>query len=212
MRKITKGEAPYELNKWVRSHPNKKYADLGEDETGVKPAIRDACLKKQYGLCAHCCKPITADNSSSHNEHVVAQRIDQNRTTDFTNIVASCETPNQCGKAHGHQPLPLTPLMDECETELKFSYSGRVRGTTARADENLDVLKLQSRSLNAARKLAIEALQYEFGTPPEEAAELDADIIKILLAELAPQKGCDLKPYAPVLVNILEHELEGMQG
>jgi hypothetical protein len=37
------------------------------------------------------------------------------------------------GGAHGSQPLPLTPLMPECETELRFKFSGRVEGLTERA-------------------------------------------------------------------------------
>lgn len=209
MRKIVKGQEPDELSTWKRANPNRRY----EHTTGiVKQAIRHACIDEQFGLCAYCCKPITPNSDSSHNEHVEAQHIAPNRTVDFGNIVASCETRGQCGKAHGNQSLPLTPLMDECETEFKFKYSGKIEGKTPRANTSIDVLKLNNQALKEARRVAIEALLYEFGCPPNETADLEADTICILLDDLAPREGCNLKPYSPVLTNILQHELRILQA
>ncbi|MFA0464707.1 TIGR02646 family protein, partial [Vibrio sp. 10N.261.45.F1] len=94
---------------------------------GVRQAIRTEALAEQHFLCGHCCQALSGDGDC-HNEHVEAQDINQNRTLDFSNIIASCNTLNQCGDSHKSQALPLTPFMDECETDLVFKLSGRVSG------------------------------------------------------------------------------------
>lgn len=195
------------MQRWKKAHPHGRYCDIAGN---VRADIRTACIREQLGLCAYCCKPITVTNS--HNEHVQAQLTAPNLTMDYNNIVASCNTRGQCGDSHNSQPLPLTPLMDECETEIRFYYSGKVAGLTDRAEQSIDILNLKFRKLKEARKRAIEAINYEFGCPPQEAAELDSDLIEILINELSPHGKDEMKPYAPVLMNILRHELEKMKG
>jgi len=206
LRKIIKGDVPVAMKRWKRANPQGSYSDIDED---VRKDIRTACVQEQFGLCAYCCKPITAKNS--HNEHVESQKNAPKRTMDFENIVASCNTRGQCGDSHESVELPLTPLMDECETEMSFLYSGRVKGLSERAKDSINILNLGNRKLKEARKQAIEALQYEYCCPPEEAAALDAELIEILMKELSPDGSDTMKPYAPVLMNILKHELEGMR-
>lgn len=121
MRKIQKGNEPDSLKRWKRANQQQRYPDLPPAE---RREIREACIEEQYGLCAYCCHGITVDNA--HNEHVEAQNTAPGRTLDFANIVASCNHSKQCGDAHKSQALPLTSLMSECETELKFYVSGRV--------------------------------------------------------------------------------------
>ncbi|MBD8090203.1 TIGR02646 family protein [Pseudomonas fluorescens] len=203
MRKITKGDEPTTLTQWKRANPRGRYADLTHEPS---QSIRQACIEEQYGLCAYCCHEITADNA--RNEHVQAQKLAPNRTVDFSNIVASCDRLKQCDKAHGHQVLPLTPLMDECETELKFYISGRVEGLTPRATTSIQVLNLgnsheNNRALINARKTLVEALLYEGGV---ELKVEDSDLLILLMEELsAPDANNRLKPFAPVLVNVIRH-------
>ncbi|KAF1024841.1 MAG: hypothetical protein GAK37_03010 [Pseudomonas sp.] len=85
MRKIIKGDEPPTLTQWKRANPQGRYQDLTHEQ---RSPIRQACIEEQHGLCAYCCHAITLD--SSHNEHVEAQDGAQNRTVDFSNIVASC--------------------------------------------------------------------------------------------------------------------------
>lgn len=203
MRKIIKGDEPATLTQWKRANPRGRYADLTHEPS---QSIRQACIEEQYGLCAYCCHEITADNA--RNEHVQAQKLAPNRTVDFSNIVASCDRLKQCDKAHGHQVLPLTPLMDECETELKFYISGRVEGLTPRATTSIQVLNLgdshdNNRALINARKTLVEALLYEGGV---ELKVEDSDLLILLMEELsAPDANNRLKPFAPVLVNVIRH-------
>ncbi|GAB5344452.1 HNH endonuclease family protein [Pseudomonas fluorescens] len=201
MRKITKGDEPATLTQWKRANPRGRYADLTYEPS---QSIRRACIEEQYGLCAYCCHEITADNA--RNEHVQAQKLAPNRTVDFSNIVASCDRLKQCDKAHGHQVLPLTPLMDECETELKFYISGRVEGLTPRATASIRVLNLgdsqeNNRALINARKTLVEALLYEGGVELEVE---NIELLNLLMEELSvPDANNRLKPFAPVLVNVL---------
>jgi uncharacterized protein (TIGR02646 family) len=122
MRHIDKGPEPPELTAWKRANPKGNYAGLSEVE---RQAIREACTSEQFYLCAYCCQNISGLQDDTMNEHVEARRIAPQRSLDFGNLVASCTTPRQCDAAHGSQPLPLTPLMAECETELRFKLSGR---------------------------------------------------------------------------------------
>lgn len=200
MRKITKKEGfePPELTNWKHNNPNGKYKNDSDTFHDVRKAIRNATRKEQFGLCAYCCQEI--DDANSMNEHVEAQSLAPNRTLDFSNIVASCTTQKRCDKAHGSQPLPLTPLMDECETELKFYFSGKVEGLTDRARKSIDVLGLNSNAIREERKQMIENLL--FTNTPNDVNSSDNDLIAALLN---PTNG-QLQAYSPVLVNVLRQK------
>ncbi len=134
------------------------------------------------------------------NEHVLDRQAHKKHQLDFSNIVASCTTPNQCDDAHKTQELPLTPLMDECETELKFC----VKGATERAETSINVLQLSNRGLATKRKALVEALIFEKGEQPHELALLDDELIELLIDDVStPDTNGLLKPFSPVLVNIL---------
>jgi uncharacterized protein (TIGR02646 family) len=202
MRTISKGLEPPNLTAWKRSNPHQCYDQLTSD---IRRAIRQYTLKEQFYLCAYCCQRI--EDHSCHNEHVEAQRLAPKRTLDFTNIVASCSTPHQCGKAHESQPLPLTPLMTECETELQFKISGRVEGLSHQATTTIQVLNLgdhekNNRALIEKRKQLSNALLWTNSINPGEGLE-DEELLEILINELEqPQQG-KLESFAPVVINIL---------
>ncbi len=203
MRKITKGNEPAELTSWKRKNPHGRYDDLSHVERG---AINETTRKEQFGLCAYCCKKIGENDSM--NEHVEAQRLAPNRTLDFNNIVASCTSSKQCDAAHGSQPLPLTPLMDECETELKFYFSGDVEGLTDRAKQAIAVLNLNNQSLIAKRKQQIKMLVM----PPDTMESVlfwDGETIDIFISEWLQKPDDDgfLQAYSPVLVNVLRQRI-----
>lgn len=207
MRTIHKGNPPQELLTWIRNHPHGVYSDLDKTSEGreVRRAIRCAAIAEQHCLCAYCCTRI--DGSASHNEHIAAQSMAPNHTIDFTNIVASCNSRNQCGDAHGNQMLPLTPLDPACETELRFFISGAVQGMTTNATETIRVLNLNGRGPCGVRKSMVDALIYGAGESPTGLSLLDDDLLGILANELkqVDVDGC-LLPYAPILSNII-HQL-----
>lgn len=207
MRKIDKGQEPDSLSAFKRRHPLARYPDVSDAE---RQEIRHTCAAEQFYLCAYCCQRISGTNEDTMNEHVEAQDRAPNRTLDFSNLVASCTTPKQCDAAHGAQPLPLTPLMPECETELRFKLSGRVDGLTERARETIRVLNLgdteqNNKALVAKRKQLVDSLIWTHYGPNQQQLlqEEDHELLQMLIAELSqPQQG-KLEPFAPVLVNIL---------
>ena len=208
MRKIDKGNEPVVLTSWKRNHPQGRYDDLTDAE---RQAIRHACLTEQYFLCAYCCKQIGVKDDDCMNEHVEARRLAPHRSLDFSNIVASCKTPKQCDAVHGSTPLPLTPLMLECETELRFKISGRVEGLTDRAKETIRVLNLgdtehSNRSLVETRKQLINTLLMANGVDADEGLE-DEALIEMVLADIQQPTNGKLEAYAPVVVNILQQWL-----
>jgi len=117
-------------------------------------------------------------------------------------------TNKQCGKAHGSKTLPMTPLMPECETDLKYYISGVVEGLTDNAKNMIDVLNLgdtrkRNRRLVEIRKCIIFSLLFQHGTQPEELQMLDADLIGLLIDEFESPDSGKLEAYSPVIVSVL---------
>ncbi len=205
MRKINKGAEPDSLIAWKRRNPTGCYDNLSPVE---RIDIRNACSVEQYYLCAYCCQSIDQRGDDCMNEHVEARRIAPQRGLDFANIVASCKTPRQCDAAHGSRPLPLTPLMDECETEFQFKISGRVEGLTDRAKETIGVLNLgdyerHNRALIEKRKQLTQVLLLANGVDPNHGLD-DDELLKLLIDDLLTPVDGKLAPFAPVVVSILK--------
>lgn len=204
MKKITKREEPNSLTRWKQAHPGGNYKEIDD---ALRKDIREACSKEQFFLCAYCCTGISGKSTDTMNEHVQARREAPNRSLDFQNIVASCKTLGQCDSAHGSQPLPITPLMDECEKEFKFKISGRVEGITERAREAIAVLNLgdseqNNKSLIAKRKALSESLLWVNGVDPSEGLE-DDDLLQAVIDDLLVPDDGALRPFSPVVANIL---------
>jgi len=203
VRKINKGQEPESLVRWKRKNPNKRYQDLDAE---VRQEVRAACASEQFHLCAYCCQRISMKKSV--NEHLEPRHLFPNLELDFNNIVASCDTKGQCDAAHKSQILPLTPLMDECETELKFKLNGRVEGTTTRAKEMIRVLNLGDKKSNnlkliETRKQLSEVLLLVNGVNPNEGLE-DDELLQDLISDLQkPDSDGKLEPFSPVAVNLL---------
>lgn len=207
MRKITKvsGGEPPSLAQYKTRNPRAIYTDLSDVE---RQDIRTACLKQQYYLCAYCCQSISGVGLDCMNEHVEARRIAPNRSLDFSNIVASCTTPNQCDDSHGSQPLLLTPFMDECETEFEFKLSGRVKGKTPQAVAAIKVLNLgdteqNNRGLIEKRKQLVNVLLFTNGIDPAEGLD-DNELIADLINDISTPNNGTLEAFSPVVVNVLK--------
>ena len=209
MRLIAKGEASKELSKilskWENANPGGRYKDLDKSKEGksIRQTIRQAAIKEQFGLCAYCCTQI--DETNSNNEHLASQRAAPNRTLDFANIVASCATPKRCNQARGSRDLPLTPLMPECETELNFRLSGKVKGETERAAKTIDILGLDTKAIREERKQLVDQWLFTEGALPDELQLLGDELLSDLIADLKiPDESGQLPPFSPALVNIIQ--------
>lgn len=203
MRKITKqaGLEPPSLTRFKRNNPQSNYSDLTTIE---RQEIRTSCAVEQFYLCAYCCKIISGNSNDCMNEHVIARRIAPHKSLDYANIVVSCRTPNQCDDAHGSQPLPLTPFDAECETDIIFSLSGRVKGKTTDAKETIRVLNLgnDNKSLVEKRKQFVLALLLGEGVDPEDVVD-DNKLIQMVIKDLSSPKNGKLEAFAPIAINVL---------
>ena len=109
--------------------------------------------------------------------------------------------------------MPLTPLMAECETELKYYLSGLVEGQTERARLSIEALNLghtqgSNRGLIGARKQLVDALMFEQGMQPADLQFEDEELLVLLLDALkTPNPAQCLQPFSPVLVNVIRHFL-----
>ena len=219
MRKIDKGSAPDSLKKWARPSRNQtdaeRYDQIYSDKRwDILEDIVDACSKEQFYICAYCCQQISGNLLETRVEHVEARKIAPKRSLDFSNIVASCKDLNQCDKAHGSKELPLTPLIIECETELKFRLSGRVEGLTGRAKTAISVLNLgdtevKNKALIEKRQSIVDALIWEnyLDDPINLEFEEDKELIEMLIEEFKQPVEGKLVGYSPILVNILRQIL-----
>lgn len=218
MRKITKDQPPASFRDWVSQKPVDKdeYQWFEEIYTlkrwDILSDLAHHNAQEQFYLCAYCCDRVNGlfgEHADTMNEHVDARSTHRSRSLDYSNIVASCKTKHQCDLAHKNQALPLTPLMDECETELKFKISGRVEGLTDPAKEAIRVLNLgdderNNSALIEKRKQLSHGLMYKHGIDPEQGLEDDELLQSVIDDLLTPQDG-KLEPFAPVVVNILRN-------
>lgn len=213
MRKITKEKnyEPQELSTWKKKNKVHNYKKITKVE---RDAIKRECLTEQYFLCAYCCQRVNLDSNSSSravNEHVMPRDKAPQLQLTFSNIVASCSTKSQCDNKHGSQIIPLTPLMKECETELKFRLNGQVEGLTQRAKDTIEILNLgdksfKNRGLIARRKKAIDAILYEFNDTLDISFD-DEVLNKDFISSLNTEEDGMLAPFSPVLINIIKQNI-----
>jgi uncharacterized protein (TIGR02646 family) len=208
MRAIKKRSDPPLLVQWKRKNPTKtSYEQLSDD---VRRAVRKQALEEQLYLCAYCCCQINSiDADDCHNEHMESRKLNSKRELDFSNIVTSCNTRKQCGDAHGAQVLPLLPVMYQCETELHFMISGRVRGLTPRANEMIRVLNLgdseiSNKALVEKRRSLVQVILLKHGVGHGEEIE-DDDIVQMLIADISTPHNGKLDSFAPVAVNAIKN-------
>lgn len=94
--------------------------------------------------------------------------------------------------------------MPECEFELHFYLSGKIKGTTDRAIQAIEVLALDTRAIREERKQLVDSLIFGNDMKPDELKLLDNDLLGILLTDLQqPNQDDKLPPFSPVLVNII---------
>lgn len=203
MRKITKQREPEKLIQAKSRHQKRHYSDLNAEE---RQSIREHCFVEQKGLCAFCCAPM--GENRGRNAHLQSQSRFPQYSLDWNNIVLSCENRKHCDRCQDTKSLPITPLMEACETDFMFYTSGKVKGLTPEAEETIRNLGLDDPILKAKRKKAIGDLFYihEFD-PIEDIHKWDADLFLEFITVLSKEEDGRLAPYSPVLINVLRHHL-----
>jgi uncharacterized protein (TIGR02646 family) len=208
MQKITKANnfEPLSLTDWKAANPQGNYKDLTHVE---RQDIRIACAIEQFYICAYCCQAISGVSGDCMNEHVEARSLAPHRSLDFTNIVASCTSANQCDDSHKSQPLLLTPFMAACETDFEFRLSGRVSGRTQQAIHAIEVLNLgdteqNNKGLIDKRKQFISSILLDNGIDPTDGLD-DDELIEMVIEDILSPTDGKLEAFAPVVANVLRN-------
>jgi len=175
MRRIRKGPAPPELERWKRdnAHLSVGWGDLPGD---VKRAWRACLFTEQGHTCAYCSARVDDDPLRHHIDHLPPRsRTPRADHFDHGNVVVSCEgregrgaetrrKGGHCGGARGNSALPVTPLDDDCEECFAYHSDGAIEAAGSltqgqRADSTIHLLKLDDKLLTVRRREAIrEAL------------------------------------------------------
>ena len=158
MQRINKsGEMPKVTEKVFTKSKGKKWGDIPYEVT--RP-LREQLFTEQHGLCCYCCQNLTG--KKTHIEHLYSRQNHPKRTFDYENLLLSCDTPKQCDNAKGNHELPLHPLMDECDNEIKLNIAGELISITDRATQAIEILNLNRRQVNYWRKGLIDMVSFTF--------------------------------------------------
>lgn len=204
MRLINKGVEPVSLTRLKVIQPNFKYQDLIGPYNIIRVDIRKSCIIEQFSLCAYCCDRITSN--SSHNEHIIPQSdpIGANLSLDYTNIIASCESKNHCGHFKKNNIIPLTPLMNTCESDILFQLNGKMTSRNPNAQQTIAILNLRNAALSEKRRKVIDLILFEYVDDLSEMVLEDAEFLELMIDELKnPNVDGKLEAFAPVIINVL---------
>lgn len=89
--------------------------------------------------------------------------------------------------------------MPECESELRFSSTGAVRGQTDRAKGSIELLGLNIKDLRDAREAVIDVYLSDLKTA---SSVTRGDLIS-LYNHLTASKNNQLDEFSPIIINIL---------
>lgn len=160
MHNIKKDQEPSFLKEYKEANPNSTYKDFS-DEPRLRRELRKYLCLEQNNFCAYCSCKITynsKDNDKdkgSHNEHILPQSKYEERSLDYTNLVASCNNANSCGIYKKNNILKLTPLDNDWEDNFKALASGEIKGENDIAKETINILGLNHDSIKSDRRSII---------------------------------------------------------
>ena len=145
---------------WLTEYKKRNPADTYDSDSFLcyKEQLRKELVKEQHNLCAYCCCQINSDKA--HNEHIEPRnprKGSSNKTLDYSNIVASCNTPDRCGTKKGNDydaSKFISPLNPECEDTFIYYPDGKMKGN----DYTIGLLNLNSYELKEARKAVYRTL------------------------------------------------------
>lgn len=107
--------------------------------------------------------------------------------------------PKQCDKSKGDDELDLTPLMKECDMEIRLNLNGELEWATDRAEHAINLLNLNNQDLRKRRQDLIDNLY-------DKVLELDLDFSKenmVLLLDNTNQITPQAKEFYRYILNKL---------
>lgn len=170
---------PTEVQNWIKKNNPKEWLDKNEYDIYV--ILREQLRQEQNELCCYCCQKL---DKQARVEHIKSRDKYKKLSYDYDNLLLSCTTPKQCDSEKGNQDLPLTPLMQECDDELKINFAGELEAKTDRAKQAIEILNLNNRKLCEKRRAKIDMIKFTFDPnsilmPPVKV--LDKDTLNVIM-------------------------------
>lgn len=157
-----------EGNEWLdcAERKYKDYFTMKKDEKNKEAnnkgwrELRKQLVDEQDELCGYCCGSIT--DSDSHIEHLKCKDIHKSLSLKYSNLIASCNTGNTCGRAKENDDSDIVfPTDDDCEQQFEYNcFDGRIIGVTDKARRTIEILNLNSYDLKNARKAVLKQACY----------------------------------------------------
>lgn len=153
---------PDTVQAWIDTENPQEWRELSyyNKETHYK-TLREQLRQEQKGLCCYCCQ-ILAEKVTI--EHLKPRNPYKDLTFKYENLLLSCKPnpkigePKQCDKAKDNDELDLTPLMKECDIEIRLNLNGELEWTTDRAEHAITLLNLNNQDLRKRRQDLIDNL------------------------------------------------------
>lgn len=184
MQKIHKsGQMPVETAKWIRKNKTATW-NLPTDE---KLLLKSQLLNEQNSICCYCGSALSIHGS--HIEHIKCQDKYPNLRFDYANLLVSCNGHNakHCGHKKGNADLPIDPLMDECDSEIKLNLAGELEANHSDdASHSINILNLNDRRLRSLRKSKIDMIRFTFDPNAYDTpiSVLDKETLDLILEDL----------------------------
>jgi uncharacterized protein (TIGR02646 family) len=227
---IRKGQPPRALVTYRRqvdrtTEPPRPARYDGPGFEAVKPAVREALVASQRGVCCYCTDRIHDAPDRMKIEHRTPQRGPQaapERDLDWTNLFGACvgvianpagrgPMTLHCDAAKGESLIAIDPTDPEHIGALSYLRNGRL--LSSRLDHQRDIddtLNLNAAPLCERRTRALGALQAELNRR-YGARSLPADKLRKLLAHHRDPPG-DHSPFAGFLSWWLERAVQKVAG
>ena len=159
MKRIEKKAEPKCLAEYKRKYQDKSKSAYESLDGSERNKLKECLLKEQFYLCCYCM--IGLEPNNSHIEHLKPQSRYPKDSLLYENILASCNSKENCGnKKSGwwEDNSFLSPLEETCENSFQYSFDGRIVPLNQKAKKTVDVLNLNSYRLTRARKAAISII------------------------------------------------------
>ncbi|OGB31192.1 MAG: TIGR02646 family protein [Burkholderiales bacterium RIFCSPLOWO2_12_FULL_61_40] len=214
MRVVRKNAAPDAFLQWMALANKEWVPSFSGLQKPEKPALHQALIAEQHGLCCYCGRSITSE--SSHIEHFHPQHAYPQLALDYGNLFASCirETgprlPLHCGHAKAEafrDDLQISPLDPGCEQRFRYALDGHIlpqQSDDEAAIYMADLLALDIEFLQTRRKEVLEGMFDDEFLLTASRDELQA----ICHFHRTPDAAGTLPVFAHVIVRFAEQLLE----
>lgn len=159
--------------------------------------LKHQMYDEQGGICCYCGLRIFEDSEGRKQsvEHVVPKSSHRELVGEYKNLLLTCSitdddanlmgvatnnpTLRHCDDSKEDKPLHYTPLMPECETLFQYDVVGGVQATDAKAQSDIETLRLDCDLLKERRKAALSILFDEDGyfISAEELKQISSKIM-----------------------------------